>query len=181
MKLLRLLLSYARFVGTPCVSIPFVGMPILGIPFLGITCVGMLHGLPSNADAALIEDGPTCRCLDNLSTADAADIDESTRRDAARIFDEYCEEDRALSDLSGSEQWIAEESCALLHRQFQIETDALDDAPPVGGVELRISVQARYLGRRVMNDYLLDWRHHMGVYGRLQITVRPSSMYGGRR
>lgn len=135
--------------------------------------VGVLGVLSSKAEAALIDDGPTCRCLDNLTMAGIEGLDEDIRREAARILDDYCDQNRPLSDLSGSAQWIAQESCMLLHREFLLETDPLLDESDTGGVELRISVRADYVGRRVINDYLVDWRHHMAVYARLHITLRP--------
>lgn len=143
----------------------------------GYTALGFLlllwGALSSRAEAALIDDGPTCRCLDNLTMADIEGLDEDIRRDAARILDDYCDQNRPLSDLSGSAQWLAQESCMLLHREFLLETDPVVDDSGTGGVELHISLRADYVGRRVINDYLVDWRHHMALYARLQITLRP--------
>lgn len=149
-----------------------------------ILLTGTLSLLSSRAEAARIDDGPTCRCLDSLRMGVIEGLDEDIRRDAARIVDEYCDQDRPLSDLSGSAQWLAQESCMLIHREFLFDTDALLDESDTGGVELLISVRANYQGRRVINDYLVDWRHHIAIYARLHITLRPMRLRahnGGRR
>src|SRR5699024_2739761 len=113
------------------------------------------------AYAALLDDAPACRCIEDLTLADTEGISEDIRREALRIRDDYCEENQPLSELSGQAQWIADESCRLLHQEFQHDLELLDDLPQAQGLEVRLSVQAMYDARRLIQAELVDWRHHL--------------------
>lgn len=132
--------------------------------------------LSSHALAALPDDVPACRCLENLSETIDDALSEDIRREATRIVDDYCEENLPLSDLSGRAQWIANESCMLLHRGFQMETEMLADERDGAGFEIRLSVRAEYDVRRLNYVGLFDWRHHTTVFARVHFTFRPARM-----
>lgn len=132
--------------------------------------------------AALADDIPACRCLENLAMADDAQISEDLRREAVRILDDYCEEDRPLSDLSGHAQWIAQESCVLLHQEFQMDTEMLSEEEDTRGLEVRLAVQTNYYARRLMYQNIVDWRHDVALFARIHLTFRPAKsqrMAGG--
>src|SRR5699024_4955105 len=90
--------------------------------------------------------------------------------------DDYCEEDLPLSDLSGHAQWVANESCMLLHRKFQMDTEMLTEERDGGGFEIRLSVRAEYHARRLNYVQLFDWRHHTAVFARVHFTFRPAKL-----
>lgn len=144
--------------------------------------VGALFLTTPNAHAALTDDVPSCRCIEDLTLADTEGISEDIRREALRIRDDYCEENQPLSELAGQAQWIADESCRLLHQEFLGDTEILEDLPEAQALEVRLSIQTMYDARRLIQDDVVDWRHHLTVYARMHFTFRPAkmrAMYGG--
>lgn len=134
----------------------------------------VLNAWASFAHAALPDDLPSCRCLENLAMAVEDEISEDVRREAVRIVDDYCEEDRALSELSGHAHWLAQESCMLLHRAFVLETDVLEEDALGGGFEVRFAVQTQYQTRRLQYQNIFDWRHGVAMYAQILFTFRPA-------
>lgn len=127
----------------------------------------------SHAIAAVADDIPACRCLENLSEADGPALDESLRREASWLVDRYCDEEIPLEVLSGSDKWLAEESCELLHASFFLETEGLAVQSVKAPIELRLRTELVYRGRRLHNDIFVDWRHDAALYARLEWTLRP--------
>lgn len=125
------------------------------------------------ASAALAEDIPACRCLENLSEAHEAPLDEQLRRDARWLVDRYCEEDIPLDVLSGGEKWLAEESCELLHATFFRETEGVVVENERAPLEVRLRTELVYRGRRLDNDSFIDWRHDAAFYAKIEWLIHP--------
>lgn len=127
----------------------------------------------STSAAAVPDDIPACRCLENLAETDGDSFDENLRREASSLVRNHCDEDLPLELLSGSEKWLAEESCELLHASFHLATSALDERSRTSGADLRVTTTAVYRGHRLDNDQFTDWRHNTSFLLQFHITIRP--------
>lgn len=146
----------------------------------GLLCMGSIVATTKASHAAIVDDVPACRCLADLSFADVDGIPEEVRRDAARIVDDYCEEDRSLDNLSGADRGLADQSCLLLHTGFEVELIEVEESDSSASVEIRLKVQVGYQGHRVQTNFFTDWRHNVAIHGGLSFTFWPARAHHQR-
>lgn len=136
--------------------------------------------MPSSAHAALPDDVPTCRCIEELISMDDAVVSEATRRAAERVWDSYCDANYPLEDASGHEQSVADQACELAFGSLEDVDDGVV-RPHGARVECTLVLTPAYRAHGVTTDLIRQWRHHYGVGLTLRLDWRPGSATGGGR
>lgn len=142
----------------------------LGIPLFSLLlCLAILRP----AWASVSDDLVSCRCLEGLIDAD--DVDENLRRDAEELVQNYCEEALPLELVSGSERWLAEHSCTLLHESFTLDLEealALLDEPSARR-QVSVRIGTAYEGRRLSHAQFNTRRHNLVLSAQMIWELRP--------
>lgn len=135
--------------------------------------------LSSDARAALPEDVPTCRCVEELLVLDESLVNEATRRAAERLWDSYCDANYPLEDASGHEQSIADRACEIVFGGAMPEDDSGTATSKSARVLCTLVLSPTYQAHGLGSDVLRQWRHHYAVGVSFRLDWRPRSLRRG--